>query len=70
MSSNEIENVVRKENRVLLGLVLILALATVIKPWLLVWDLGMPLTVLAGLGAMRVVGWLRSFNLTPSESAD
>jgi hypothetical protein len=70
MSSDEFENVVRKEDRVLLGFVLILVLATVLKPWLLVWDLGMPLTVMAGLGTMRVVGWLRSFNLTPSESAD
>jgi hypothetical protein len=68
MSEDEI--VVGKENRVLLGLVAILVLATVFKPWLLVWDLGVPVAVMAGLGAMRLVVWLRSFGLTASESAE
>jgi hypothetical protein len=70
MSHDEIEIVVRKEDRVLLVMVAVLVTATVLKPWLLVWDLGVPLTIMAGLGAMRLVVWLRSVSLAASEPAE
>jgi hypothetical protein len=70
MSHDEIEIVVRKEDRALLVMVAVLVTATVLKPWLLVWDLGVPLTIMAGLGAMRLVVWLRSVSLAASEPAE
>jgi hypothetical protein len=68
MSQDEITRAVRNENRVLLVLLFALVLATVLKPWLLVWDLGAPLSFLAAWGAMKLLVWLRSFGLT-TESA-
>jgi hypothetical protein len=70
MSQDEIERVVRKENRVLLVLLAVLVLAAVFKPWLLVWDLGLPLAVVAGMGIRQVVIWVRSLQVTASEPAE
>jgi hypothetical protein len=64
MSQDEITRAVRNENRVLLLLLLALVLATVLKPWLLVWDLGTPLSFLVVWGAMRFAAWVRSFGFT------
>ena len=64
MSQAEVTRAVRNENRVLLLLVLALVLATVLKPWLLVWDLGTPLSFLVAWGAMRFAAWVRSFGFT------
>ncbi len=64
MSQDEISRAVQYENRVLLVLLFGLVLATVLKPWLLVWDLGTPLSFLAAWGAMKLIVWVRSFGLT------
>lgn len=69
MSNDEIDRVVRNENRVLLVLLFGLTLATVLKPWLLVWDLGTPLAFVSAWGAMRLILWVRSFGMTATESA-
>jgi hypothetical protein len=42
-------------------LVGVFILATVLKPWLLVWELGIPLMVVAMWACMKLSQWVRSF---------
>lgn len=37
-----------------------LILATVAKPWLLVWVVGTPLLLASAVGAMKLRGWFRT----------
>jgi hypothetical protein len=61
MSNNRNDNSERKENIILAMLVGVFILATVVKPWLLVWELGIPLMVVAMWGGMKLSQWVRSF---------
>jgi hypothetical protein len=61
MSNNRNDNVERKENVILGVLVGVFILATVLKPWLLVWELGIPLMVVAMWACMKLSQWVRSF---------
>ena len=54
------ENSETTENIVLAVLTSGFLLATVIKPWLLVWVVGTPLLVAVVLGAMPLSGWFRA----------
>jgi uncharacterized membrane protein YecN with MAPEG domain len=54
------ENSETTENIVLAVVASALLLATVLKPWLLVWVVGTPLLVGVVLGAMPLRGWFRA----------